>query len=128
MRELFFCDMPDQSEDDAENSDLDEMVPNEDIAAKMLAANNLEQLLGAEESLELFLGDLNASALANEVSAVEGAQIEANNDSTMHTPINPKSLVWEKKNLILDEEKIAFKGSTELPTRISDLESPYELK
>lgn len=34
-------------------------------------------------------------------------------------------IVWKKKNLILDEESKAFRGSTKLPTKITDLTTPY---
>lgn len=36
------------------------------------------------------------------------------------------NLVWKKQSLVFDENNIKFGGSEELPSEVTDLQSPYQ--
>jgi hypothetical protein len=63
---------------------------------------------------------------------VEEPQDEAENQNSSHRGnilnffLDKRKLVWKKKNMEFDEDKIRFLGSSAFPPEIAQLESPYQ--
>lgn len=131
-----------ESEDDLEiNSDSEDEIQTTSATEQDIPYNvdelehvNIEELpVELEDGTIIFpTGDLDEAS--NELTNNDGD--EQNKDINNQSITDPKQalgelkkmyakLIWRKQNLVLNDETLAFRGNTSLPTSISDLETPF---
>lgn len=69
---------------------------------------------------------LDGVSMVEPVAGTSSAQSSSGITGIVAWRSRSREMIWKKRNLPWDEDRIAFLGDSELPTEISDLEEPFQ--